>query len=189
MEVLELVELLADRGELDRLAGDGLDRQRSAAARVAVQLGQEEPVEGDAFVEGLGDVDRLLAGHRVEDEEDVRRLERVADLGQLLHQLLVDLEAPGGIDDHRVATLRSGLLDTSARGRDRIGAVVAVDWDLDLAAELLELVDGGGALEVGGDERRRAALLAQEQSELGGGGRLPRALEADEEDDGRRAPG
>jgi hypothetical protein len=34
------VELLADADELDRLAGDRLDRQRRAAAGVAVELGQ-----------------------------------------------------------------------------------------------------------------------------------------------------
>ena len=68
-------------------------------------------------------------------------------------------------------------------------AAVEVDRDLDLPAELLELVDRGRALEVGGDERGRLPLLAQEQRELGGGGRLARALEAGEQDHRRRPPG
>ena len=53
VEVLELVELLADRGELDRLAGDRLDRERRAAARVAVELRQHDAVEGDPLLERL----------------------------------------------------------------------------------------------------------------------------------------
>jgi hypothetical protein len=65
--------------------------------------------------------------------------------------------------------------------------VLAVDGDLDLLAELLELVDRGRALEVGGDHGRLLALLAQKQRELRGCGRLARALEAGEQDHRRRA--
>ena len=102
MEHLELVELLADRGELDRLAGDRLDRERGAAAGVAVELRQHDAVERDALLERLGDVDGLLAGHRVEDEQDVERLHRVADPRELVHQRLVDVEPAGGVDDDDV---------------------------------------------------------------------------------------
>ena len=38
VEALEVAELLAGRGVEDRLAGDGLDRERGAAAGVAVEL-------------------------------------------------------------------------------------------------------------------------------------------------------
>ena len=71
MEPLELVELLPDRDELDRPPGDVLHGQRGAASGVAVELGHDEAVERDALLERHGDVDRLLAGHRVEDEQDV----------------------------------------------------------------------------------------------------------------------
>src|SRR5881394_3219328 len=45
VEVLELVDLLADRDELDRLARDRVDRERRAAARVSVELRQHDAVE------------------------------------------------------------------------------------------------------------------------------------------------
>ena len=64
---------------------------------------------------------------------------------------------------------------------------MAEDRDLQLAAELLELVDGGRTLQVGRDQARLATFLAQQETELRGRGRLPRALEAGEQDDGRRA--
>ena len=79
-------------------------------------------------------------------------------------------------------------LDAVLRDLDRVLRVLAVDRDLDLAAELLELVDRGRALEVGGDERGLLAVLAQQQRELGGGRRLARALEAGEQDHRRRPP-
>ena len=68
-----------------------------------------------------------------------------------------------------------------------VAAVERPDGDLDLLAELLELVDRGRALQVAGDEPRALPVLAQEQRELRGGSRLARALEPGEEDHGRRA--
>src|ERR1044072_417706 len=50
VEALELVELLARRGEEDRLAVDRLDRQRCAAAGVTVELGHEHAVERDGVL-------------------------------------------------------------------------------------------------------------------------------------------
>src|SRR4051795_11105845 len=73
VEALEVLELLARGGEEDRLAGDGLDRQRRAAAGVAVELGEDHAVELRRLGELLGDVDGVLAGHGVEHEQDVRR--------------------------------------------------------------------------------------------------------------------
>ncbi len=75
-----------------------------------------------------------------------------------------------------------------ARDRDRI-LRTRVDRDLDLPAQLLELLDRSRPLEVGGDEGRLLALLAEEQGELRRGGRLSRSLQAREEDDRRRPAG
>ena len=67
-QVVKLVDLLADGDELDRLAGDGLHRQRGPAARIAVELRQDDAVEVDAVLEHLRDRDCLLPGHRIEHE-------------------------------------------------------------------------------------------------------------------------
>ena len=132
------------------------------------------------------DVDGLLAGHRVEDEQDVRRLRRVPDARELLHQLLVDVQAAGGVDDDDVVARLAGRVEPVLDDLDRILRVAAVDGDLDLAAELLELVDRGRPLQVGRDQRRLLPVLAQQQRELGGRRRLAGALEAGEQDHGRR---
>ena len=57
------------------------------------------------------------------------------------------------------------------------------------AADDLELLDGVGALEVGGDEQRRVALGLELLGELAGQRRLARALQAGEHDHGRRRLG
>ena len=121
MEALEGVELLPGRGEEDRLAGHRLDRERRAAAGVAVELGHQDAVELGRLGEGLGDADRVLAGHRVDDEQHVVRLDPLADPGQLGHQLLVDVEAAGGVDDQRVAALLAGALERPVGDLDRVG--------------------------------------------------------------------
>ena len=115
------------------------------------------PVERDPLLERLGDVDRLLARHRVEDEQHVQGLRRLRDPLELVHQVGVDLVAARRVDDHDVGALLLRPGDALLRRLDGVLALLGVDRDLDLPAELLELVDRGGALEVGGDERGRSS--------------------------------
>ena len=120
VEALELVELLARGGEQDRLAGDGLDRQRGAAAGVAVELGHHDAVELDRLGELLGDVDRVLAGHRVDDEQHVVGLDGLPDPHELVHQLLVDVQAAAGVDDQHVLALLARALERPGGDLDRV---------------------------------------------------------------------
>src|SRR4051794_26787510 len=189
VEALELVELLAHAREQDRLARDRLDAQRGAAAGIAVELAHQHAVELDGLGELLGDVDRVLAGHRVDDEQDVVRLDRPADVDELLHELSVDVQAAGGVDDEDVLAVHLRLVERPPRDVDRraVGALL-VDVGADLGAELDELVDRGRAVHVARRHRDgRAVLRLQVAGELGARRRLARALEAGHEDHGRRA--
>ena len=189
VEALEGLELLAGRGEEDRLAGHRLDRERGAAAGVAVELGHHDAVELGRLGEGLGDADRVLAGHRVDDEQHVVGLDPLADLRQLLHQVLVDVEAAGGVDDQHVAALLAGLVERPAGDLDRVGVgAFLVDVGAGTAADRDQLVDRGGPVDVaGGEGDVLLAVLAQVAGELGAGGRLARALQAGHQDHGRAA--
>ena len=128
-------ELLAGRRVEDRLAGDGLDRERRAAARVAVELGHHDAVELGRLGELLGDVDRVLAGHRVDDQQHVVRLRALLDVGELLHQVLVDVQPAGGVDDQHVAAVALGLVERPLGdvARVAVGALL-VDGRAGLAA-------------------------------------------------------
>ena len=169
------------------------DRQGGATAGVAVELGEHHAVVADAVEEHLRGGDRVLADHRVDDEEHLVGLHGVADVGGLLHQLGVDAEAAGGVDDDDVVDLALGLLDRRAGHRDRVADAVAglggEDGHADALAVDLELLDGVGALEVGGDQHRGLALLLEPQRELGRQRRLAGALEAGEHDDRRAGLG
>ena len=73
---LELVELFADAGELDRPLRDLAHRERRAAAGVAVELGEDEAGDAERLVEMRGHADRLLAGRGIGDEQHFLRLEK-----------------------------------------------------------------------------------------------------------------
>ncbi|MEY4403492.1 MAG: hypothetical protein RIR91_1527 [Verrucomicrobiota bacterium] len=132
-----------------------------------------------------GHVDRLLAEGGVGDEEDLVRLEGFADATHFVHQLAVDLQAAGRVDDDDVGAGGFGVLDqASDHGGDVGGGAVGAEIKAFLLGQRLELVDGGGTTQVGGDEGglADAFLLHEVLGELGGAGGLARALEADEQD-------
>ena len=120
MEVLDRVHLLADAEELDRLAGDRAHRKRRAAAPVAVHARQHDAGEADALVELPGEIDRVLAGQRVGDEQHFVRVGGVADLDHLRHQRLVDMGAAGGVEQHDVVALEARGGFRAPRDVDRV---------------------------------------------------------------------
>ena len=98
VEDLQRIVPFADADELDRLARDLMNREGRAAARVAVQLGQHYAGKTQPFVELPGALDRVLTHHRIRNEQDLARPQLGSDLAQLLHQLIVDVEPPGAVD-------------------------------------------------------------------------------------------
>ncbi len=113
--------------------------------------------------------------------------------GGLLHHLGVDTEPAGGVDDDDVAGGAAGVLDRVAGHLHRVADAVAglrgVHLDAGPATEHLELPDGVGALEVGGDQQRLVALALEPAGQLAGERRLTGTLEAGQHDHGRRVLG
>ena len=79
---------------------------------------------------------------------------RLVDVLELLHQRLVDREPAGGVEDHDVAPCAAAACLRLAADRDRVLALGREHRHLELAAERLELLDGGGPIDVGRDEHR-----------------------------------
>jgi hypothetical protein len=139
-------------------------------------------VRFEGVVERLRHVDRFLADHRIDDQIHLVRLHLLVDLLQLVHQIVVDLQAAGGVEDDCVAERSLRLGDGVATDADGVGRV-AVDRDADLSPERAKLFDGAGALEVRRGQQRLAALRLQRQRQLRRGGRLAGPLQAAEHDD------
>ena len=127
------------------------------------------PSNSAVFGELLRDVDRVLPRHRVDHEQDVVRPEQLLEVRQLLHQLLVDVKAAGGVDDQHVLAVALRLVQRPAGdvARVAVGALL-VDRRADLLPELDELVDRGRPVDVAGCERHLLAVLGLEEArELG----------------------
>ena len=80
MEGLQCLQLLAHADELDRHARDRLDGERRATAGIAIELRHHDAVEAEAVVEAPSDIDRLLAGHRIDHQQDLVRMHRTLDV-------------------------------------------------------------------------------------------------------------
>jgi hypothetical protein len=186
---LDRVDRLADSGELDRLAGDGAHRQGRAAAGVAVEASENDSGHRHLLGEARRDVDRVLAGQRVDDEQYLVRRGDFGDRLHLVHQRLVDVEAAGGVEDEDVIALKlcrlegaPGDVDRLLAGDDRKGG------DLGLLAEHPQLLlrRRPGDVERG-HHHLLAGLLLQPLGDLGAGRRLARALKADHHHHRRRS--
>ena len=119
MEVLQRVHLLAGAHQLDRLAGDRAHRQRGAAAAVAVDAGQHDAGEADALVEGAREIDRVLAGERVGDQQHFMRIGGALDLGGFRHHRFVERGAAGGVEQHHVVAAEPAGLQRALRNLRR----------------------------------------------------------------------
>jgi hypothetical protein len=186
VEALELLELLAGRCVEDRLPGHRLDRERRPTPGISVELGQQYPVELGPLGELRGHVDRVLSSHRVEDQQHVVGAGSLLDLGELVHQLLVDVQAPGGIDDERVGTIASSLVERPLGDVDGVALrALLVDRRSGPLAHRHQLLDRRRPLGVTGSQCHALAVLRQELGELGAGRGLPGALQARDQDHAR----
>ncbi len=116
----ECIQLLARAGELDRLAGDRAHRKRRATACIAVHAREDHAGERHLLGEVLGDIDRVLTGQAVDDEEDLGRVRDVRDGLHLVHQRLVDMESPGGVEHQHVEALQFRGLERAPGNLDGV---------------------------------------------------------------------
>jgi hypothetical protein len=159
----------------------------AAPPRVAVELGQHDAGQRERVAERLRGVHRVLALHRVDDEQRLDRRNRRVQLGDLLHHRLVDREPTRRVDDQHVVVVRAGPLEGARRD---VGWLVRRGRremvDADLRGQRGELRDRRGAVDVRRGDQHLLLLLAQHARELRGRRRLAGALEAGEQDHGRR---
>ena len=193
VERLERVGLLAGAQELDRQPGHRADRQRRAAAGVAVDLGQDQAGDRRRLGERLGDGDRLLADHRVDHEQRLGRLTARSARPRIssISGWSMDVRPAVSMITHVARRLCLAAADAAAARCRAPACPCGARWTgmSSCLPERLELVGRGGTVRVGGDEHRPAALLGDVPRELGRGRRLARALEADEHDHDRRRAG
>ena len=188
MERLDVLQLLADTGELDGLACDCADGKRRAASRVAVQLGQHHGIDVQPLVEALSGVHRILSGHGVHDQHNFVWLDGGLDVFQLVHQSLVHMQTAGGVQKHHVMAVLTGVEDGLFRRLHRVLRSLFKHGNAQLFAADLQLLNGGGTVNVAGDQQRVLPLPLHQSGQLAAVGGFTRALQAHQHDH-RRAVG
>ena len=188
-ELLQTIQRLTGAQELDGDARHGLHGERRSATGIAVELGEDEAIEGESVRERLGDVHRVAAHQRVAHQDGVGGRYRAIDCLELLHELVVHGEATGRVVHDGVEALLGRA--SGGGGADLDGGLTllaGVDGHVEALAELLELEDRGGPVDVGGDQQRPSAVLRQRSRQLASGRGLSHALQAHEHDAGDAAP-
>ena len=145
-------------------------------------------------MELVGGVDRVLSGHGVGDEEDLLRVEEFLQRLHLLHQLLVDVEAAGGVHDEHVA---AGVHRFTPRffGQpfDRRSVCFSnfalVNLRLDRLRHNCQLLARGRAIDVHGNQQRTMAAVLEPVRQLARGRGLAGTLQASHQHHGRRLRG
>ena len=160
-----------------------------AAAGVAVELGEHDAVDAEGLVKRGGGVHGILSGHGVHDQQDLVRLHRRLDALELVHELLVDVQAAGGIEKDDVVAVVLGVFDGLDRDGDGVDLPHLEHGQAELCADDLQLRDGRGTVHVAGGEQRALALLFEQTGELCAVRGLACALQADEHNDRRRLGG
>ncbi len=159
MEHVDGVHLLARTHKLDGLGDNGANGEGSAAARVAVELGEDDAVEVEAVVELLGGVDSVLTRHRVNHEERLVGADGLLEVGYLVHHLLVDGQPAGGVDNDDVVILLLGLANSMPGNLHHVLiAVLGIDIDANGFSNDLQLLDGSRTIDVAGHQERLLVL-------------------------------
>ena len=168
--------------ETNLIARDLAHREGTAATRVTVELGHDDAVEVHALSKLADDVDDVLTGHGIDYHEDLVGLDGRLNVHRLLHHLLVDLQAAGGVDDDDVVEMVDRLLDGAPRHGNRVLAVATEHGDGNLVAQRLQLVCRGGAVGVACRKQGAVTLSLQQVGQLGCSSGLAGALQAHEHD-------
>ena len=191
VEDVQPIQLFAGADKLNRLARHSAHGERGAPACIAIHTGQYDARQRHLFREVLRNVDRVLPGQAVDDEQSFRRGRHIGDGLHFGHQLGVDMEPAGGIKDEDVEALKlcrlHGALGDIHRllarhdGQGRNAGLFAQNGELFLRCRTVDV------------ERRHHDLLAvpfrQPLGDLCGRRRFTGALQTHHHDDGRRRHG
>ena len=93
------------------------------------------PVMSSASSKALRGVDRVLAGHGVDDQQYLGGLDGGLDVLQLVHERLVNVQAAGRVEKDEVVAVLLGVVDTGLGNLDRVALAHLENGYLQLRAD------------------------------------------------------
>ena len=172
------------------LLGDGDD---DAPLGGAVQLGEHDAGDAGGLLELLGLDQAVLAGGGVQHQQGLPvaagqlPVHHPGDLVQLVHQVLLVVQPPGGVDEHHVGVPGPGGGEGVKHHGGGVGPLVlAHQLHAGALAPDLQLVGGGGPEGVPGGHQHPPAIPLEGGGQLADGGGLAHAGHPDEQGHRRR---
>ena len=100
------------------------------------------------------------------------------DILQLIHELLVNMQAAGGIQKNQIIAVVGGIFQRLPRNTHRVALPHLKNRDVQLLAHYLQLGNGGGTVHIAGHQQRPLAVLpAHMARQLGAVGGFTGALQ------------
>ena len=153
MEGLDLVELFTRAGELYGLSGDGSYGEGGSASRVAVELREHNARYAQRLVKGGGSVYGVLARHRVNYEKYLVGIDLGLDALKLLHQIFVDVEPSGSVEENEIVTVLFRVGYGFLRYLYGVLGAHLENRDAELTADSLKLLYSRRTVDIAGDEK------------------------------------
>ena len=176
--------MLTDTDEANRHASHMLHRQQRTAARVTIKLRHHDAVEFQCFMESTRTSNRVLSRHTVDHKEHMVRAHVAVDRFQLLHQLFVDCQSAGGVQNYNLTAVSFRFRNGIAANFNRIFVfAIRVNFDADLFTDHVQLIDRRRTLQVSRDKHRFDFLPRQQFGKLSTGRRFTSTLQATHHDD------
>ena len=184
IEDVESIDFFARGHKFDGLVNSITDTERSTTTCITVELGEDNAVKIEPFVECLGGIYGVLTGHGVNHEKDFSGVGLLLDVGDFVHHLLVNGKTAGGIDDYNIVAVFLSLLDGCLGDFNGVlVAVLSINRHLDLLGKHLELFDSRRTVNVASHEQRLFSLVfLDEIGKLAGERGLTRTLQTCDED-------
>jgi hypothetical protein len=188
LRILQRVGLFTGADQLDRFSRDRAHRQRGAAAAVAVNACQHDAGEADPRVEGACEIDSVLAGQGIRDQQYFMRIGGGFDFRRFRHHLFVERGAAGGVEQHHVVAAElAGFECAFCNLRRLLPGHDRQRRNVEIAAQHRQLLHRRGAIDVErGHQHLALVALDHAAREFCGGGGFAGALQADHHDRDRR---
>ena len=165
-----------------------MDGHDDAPLGRAIELGEHDAGDSRGLGEHLGLLHAVLAGRRVEDEENLGDGGLLAhdalDLAELVHEGRLVLEPASGVDENDVNVAFDALTHRLESDRGGVGSLPLGSDDVNThaLAPRGQLVGGRGAERVSGPQEHGFVVGHENAGELADGCRLAGSIDADHED-------
>ena len=154
VEFAQIVQLFAETHEFDRLASNSPHAERCTASAIAFHASQDDARYPDFAVEFACHVHGVLTCQAVDNEQCFIGFHGIPHRYDFVHQLVVDVEASGCIENQDVVAVDHGFVLRPQRDFDRRLALAdGQGADPGLLPEYFKLLHGCGTPNVEGSHQ------------------------------------